>query len=379
MDKKLIENLLYEDESTTIDFKQDQYPFKSATNEQKSELLKDILAFSNAWRRSDAFIIIGVVENKRGKSTVMGIEKHLDEASIQQFVNKKINRPIDFSYHTFEIEAIQVGVIRIPLQERPFFLLNNYGKLNKGNVYIRRGSSTDIADPDEVAKMGRAMANNTQFPTFEVHFADSISQRGLGTTIELKSTILMVPNKSEIPSLGSHFLDITSYRNTDYYKEFADYLTRTSILNPVSFVLTNTGDVLIINAVMKFSFEKNERVILIDESEYPEIPNYGGISSLAFRNLRNIATREPTTTVYDRNDRWEVVVEFGSIQPKANAWSDIFYIGAAKESKIPLETSTYADNIPGPISTVLLLSINAEKQSNSVEDIIFQADEYRNN
>ena len=80
MNKKLIENLLFEDESTTVDFKQDQYPFENATKEQKSELLKDILAFSNAWRRSDAFIVLGVVENKGGKSAVVGIENHLDEA-----------------------------------------------------------------------------------------------------------------------------------------------------------------------------------------------------------------------------------------------------------------------------------------------------------
>jgi hypothetical protein len=50
MDRNQLESLLHEDESTSLDFKRDQYPFDAATDEQKSELLKDILAFANAWR-----------------------------------------------------------------------------------------------------------------------------------------------------------------------------------------------------------------------------------------------------------------------------------------------------------------------------------------
>ena len=48
MNAVLMEELLNEDESATLDFKRDQYPFDNATDEQKGELLKDILAFANA-------------------------------------------------------------------------------------------------------------------------------------------------------------------------------------------------------------------------------------------------------------------------------------------------------------------------------------------
>lgn len=65
MDTELIEHLLHEDEGVELDFKQEQYPFKNADDVAKSELLKDILAFVNAWRRSTAYILIGV-EEKRG-------------------------------------------------------------------------------------------------------------------------------------------------------------------------------------------------------------------------------------------------------------------------------------------------------------------------
>ena len=49
MEAVLFERLLHEDESTTLDFKRDQYRFTKATEQEKSELLKDILGFANAW------------------------------------------------------------------------------------------------------------------------------------------------------------------------------------------------------------------------------------------------------------------------------------------------------------------------------------------
>lgn len=101
MNDTLLEQLLYEEESSYLDFKRDQYPFVGATNEEKSELLKDILAFANTFRRETAYILIGVEEIRDGKSNLVGITDHLDDANLQQFVNKKTQRPIDFSYETF--------------------------------------------------------------------------------------------------------------------------------------------------------------------------------------------------------------------------------------------------------------------------------------
>ena len=74
MDLQLLESLLYQEESEALDFKIQQYPFSEATDEQKSELLKDILAFANAWRQTDAYILIGVQEVIGGRSIARGID-----------------------------------------------------------------------------------------------------------------------------------------------------------------------------------------------------------------------------------------------------------------------------------------------------------------
>ena len=62
MKQEELEQLLFEEESPTLDFKRDQYPFSKATDEEKSELLKDILGFANCFRRTEAFILIVATE-----------------------------------------------------------------------------------------------------------------------------------------------------------------------------------------------------------------------------------------------------------------------------------------------------------------------------
>ena len=154
LDLKLLERLLHEAEGTSLDFKSAQYPFEQATNKEKSELLKDILAFANSWRRATAYILIGVDEVEGGRSNVVGVTTHLDDAKLHQFVNGKTQRPVEFSYQVIPIEGTTIGAIEIPLQERPTYLKKQYGKLSENEVTMRDGSSTRAATPDEIARMG---------------------------------------------------------------------------------------------------------------------------------------------------------------------------------------------------------------------------------
>ena len=379
MDKRLIDELLYEDESTTLDFKQRQYPFVKASNEQKSELLKDILAFANAWRRSDAFILIGVKEITGGKSQVCGIEDHLDEASLQQFVNQKANRPIEFSYQAIEYDDKQIGVIQIPLQERPFYLLHKYGKLDKEKVYIRRGSSTAIAMPDEIAKMGISMVKSNSAPILELHFADPDLHIVLGEITKLHSKLLLLPDDEEIPVISANGLNQLVnqlYTNPHYYREFAHYLFSIELFRPICFVIENIGEALAKNPVVKFKQPKIEKMFIMDIADYPQPPNYSRMQ-IPNLNYRSAFGQGPTTTVYDRNDHWEVVVEFGDVQPKDQVWSEVFYIGVGIEQNLKFDLSIFADNLPAPIDASLELSATMEKVNVTAEEIVSKAVEHQ--
>lgn len=155
MDVNLIESLLYEEEGETLDFKRDHYRFGGGDALAKSELLKDILAFANTRRLDDAHILVGAKGKQGERKTVFGINEDIDEASIQQFVNEKTNRPITFSYKTLAVEGKKVGLYRIPPQTLPFFVRKDYGIVRQNIVYIRRGSSTAEATPDFLVEFGR--------------------------------------------------------------------------------------------------------------------------------------------------------------------------------------------------------------------------------
>ena len=154
---KLIERLLESNEGVALDFKREQYDFEGASKEKKSELLKDVLAFANTPRQDAAYILIGVEERRGMRSEVVGVSAHLDDAKLQQFVNHKTVRPVTFCYLEARHDGLRIGVLRIPEhQQRPNYAMSDYGRVKKNAVYIRHGSSTATASPDEIMAMGAA-------------------------------------------------------------------------------------------------------------------------------------------------------------------------------------------------------------------------------
>uniref|UniRef100_A0A1I8AME0 Myosin motor domain-containing protein n=1 Tax=Steinernema glaseri TaxID=37863 RepID=A0A1I8AME0_9BILA len=81
---------------------------------------------------------------------------------LQQFVNGKVKPKLTFRYEEHLYEGKTIGVIVIPKQKRPFFIANPYGKLKSNVAYVRRGSSTEEAEPTEVAAMALADSGRGQ-------------------------------------------------------------------------------------------------------------------------------------------------------------------------------------------------------------------------
>ncbi len=162
--------LLQRSEGDTLDFKRDNYRFKNGSDDDKSELLKDILALANAWKATDGCIIVGVEEVNGKAASLPGVVPELNDSNVQQFVNSKTNRPVAFAVEHVDHQGTPLTIIRIgQKQPRPIFLNKSYGRLKKNVVYIRHGSSTEEASPDEIAEMAKqeAVANA---PDVEVRF-----------------------------------------------------------------------------------------------------------------------------------------------------------------------------------------------------------------
>jgi hypothetical protein len=375
----LIDRLLYEEEGATLDFKSEQYKFAGASDDEKSELLKDIVAFANAWRRTDAYILVGAKEVKGGRSIVTGIAEHLDDAHLQQFVNAKVNRPIEFSYRTIEFEGVKVGLFQMPTQKRPFHLKKDFGKLKSNTVYIRRGSSTDTASLDEVASMGAEMpseqARKPVLETFLVHGKhDEFQQRHVKTQT-INATI---PSDHDIPDYGSKYQSIGGmhaipsldlYINHDFYREKAKYMAAISKVKGFKIGAHNSGSLSAKDVKVILEIEGDpEELIVCERQKLPDSPD----SNRTFVGAGFLGKNTtPDIKVQKTISGWRVTCTLGKIQPQELISTfDRIYVGAENSRTIKIDVKIYCDDLPGPVSDSFEIALDVIHRTVSVEELI---------
>lgn len=363
---QFVEDFLYQSEGTALDFKKEQYPFTGATDEQKSELLKDILAFANSWRQGDAYILIGVKEVEAGRHILIGVEEHFNDAQLQQFVNSKTNRQVILSYEVHLIEGKKIGIIRIPKQDRPIYATRRFGKVEKEVVYFRLGSSTAVAKPEDIAKMGRDSIQSQSIPLLNLSLADLQNRTELGTTIEVDSIAYSedtepLPNASEkrgtssTLSYLSNFSDPMGRVNENYWREMAQYVRKRDLLKPVGFVICNQSNRLAENVRVEISGSCIEGTAIMDESELPTKPAYRSIDIIP--QIKPFwKQQQQQITVEHHGKGWSLTAKFGNVQPKSSVWaSESFYVGSTSQSELKLEAFIYADNLPEPQKVSLIV------------------------
>jgi hypothetical protein len=365
----LIESLLWEDESNTLDFKETQYPFAGATETQKSELIKDVLAFANAFRRDDAYILIGVKDVKGARGILTGVSNHLDDAHLQQLVNSKTNHPVEFSYHALDIDGKQVGAIHIPRQPRPSYVLKPYGKLHGNTVYLRHGSSTSVATPEEIARMGiDHAATTTPTPQLSLQFADRTTHFRHGTTATINSLILLTPE--DIPDyrdeqhtyLGTY----DSSSNRDYHRDLVKHTTFLSLAHPHGFAVENTSSITAEDVRLTITIDDPAETLgVFGETDVPQEPDPRSI----LQRMNYGPPPQHDLHVRRTGTQWQITATFGKIQPKATVYlRSRVYLGAYQPTTITITALLYADNLPSPIDTSLHLQITATERTVSLDE-----------
>lgn len=373
MDENLFEQLLYRDESESLDFKSQQYPFAGATDEAKSELLKDILALANSWRIEDGYILIGVQESQGGKSTPLGTTDHIPDHSLQQFVNTKLNRPIRFSYEVHSLNNMQIGIIRVQSVQRPVYLRSDFGRLKAGDVYVRRGSSTALADPDEVAAMGEAKSGPALgSPILSPQFGISRSQLLLGTNIRCHSPNINIPD--EVPAYSSEpdqfFLSaMARFDNEDYFLEVAKYLEALLPLTPLSFVVHNGGPATADAVRLEFFLPRSDSLIILDEEGLPDIPSTSSITFAAHSATRISESRD--VEIVRRESGHTIAATIERILPGQTAWTkDRIFIGCTQPSlNCEMRGSMYCSNTE-PTDMEFRIEIVSDSEVDITEEIL---------
>jgi len=372
--QKLIDQLLFEEEGDSLDFKSEQYRFSGATDKDKSELLKDIIAFANAWRRTDAYILIGVKEVKGGRSEVVGISEHLDDAQLQEFINYKTQRPIDFSYKTVQHGEVQIGVIHIPVQRRPFYLKKDFGRLKKNEIHVRRGSSTAIASPDEISTMGGETKDvYRDTPVLEAFLISGQHDENLEKRVKCKLINAKIPE--QFPDYDNNeYIDICGRRvqttfkinsNRDYYREKAKYFQEFGRVHAFKLGIKNSGVIVARDVKVIFDIED---AIACKRDCLPSMPRS---DNDLFSPLHNSSINRADVLIQSTLRGYRITCHLGKIQPKDTSITrDYFYLGTCISKSVQIGLQVFSDDLPEPKQETLVVDFEVEDRIYSVDDLI---------
>lgn len=392
-----ITTLLNMSESDALDFKSGQYKFWSpATDDEKSELLKDIIAFANSFKTGDAFIVVGVSEKNQRKDQVVGVTTHLKDNEVQQFVNSKTNRRTAFLVHSTTAEGQPVDIIQIAQkQERPICLTKPFGKLKANEVWIRLGSSSAIATPDQIAAMVKADHNASLGETrIVLEWADAVDRKRLGSEITLTGTRLIdppppppkpaprPPTSLEKKLLGTSIFDqlnfpqppvvrpvSISFDDGPSAEELEKYIKIRALSVRFRVWLKNLSAKNASNVNVKISIPKQGGLVFYDAWSFPKRPRSRFHSLLSAPSAINVDSdlRESATA-------WTIEVSAKTIQPQDEYWSsDDIYIAATSDQTIDATASIFADDLAKPIEVPLKIHVKVLEREITPED--FEAED----
>lgn len=338
--------LCFQGESNCVDYKRAQYAFQGADDAQKAELLKDILCFANAFRRSSAYILIGVDEDASGLGVIHGIDNNevIDDAQLQQFINSKTNNRIPFLAYPLRMNSgkiLQVIEIDACVRGRPFYLKKDYSKLHCKDVWIRTGTSSHIATPEEVAAMGRAAVEFENAPDIKTSL---VSENG--DTGDLVSVCITCDIKQEDNGIKRKLAYLSG--GTEYDR----YIWLKTNVAKLHFRL-EAENVSRVNAEgLKYQYELkcNDGSVV-----WSDAPAFGGSSfdfgrvpfSSALNQTKDLRPKEKDTCAAD------------------------MYLEVVHGGKFSIEVTVYGKNIPEPIKKLFEYSVSVEELPLRVKSVIW--------
>ncbi|AEI83152.1 hypothetical protein CNE_BB2p03570 (plasmid) [Cupriavidus necator N-1] len=352
-DEALLDSLLYRGEGDALDFKKMQYAFEGADDNHKSELLKDILAFANAWRDTTAYIVIGVNDARE----VVGLDKDIDDSRLQQFINGKVNRPIRFHYRSLLYKGTTIGIYTIPLQDRPFFSVRDFGKVAAEAVYVRRGSATALAKPDEIAKMGAA-AVQAHRPRLSMRIFGADGEVSASESLAAVVNDLRIPEASEIPdhvdtSPASRFGLTDHFMNEDYFRQVAAYIRQREGLVKFGLLIENLGDAYADDVKLTFRVPASEGFQLMAGDDLERTPRTHWD---AVRSHRWSGTVDPSVEISSNADTLTATIWLGKIHAGDRRTTVDLYFSHPPASLSHADVTVHADQLKAPLSFSIPLS-----------------------
>jgi hypothetical protein len=273
-----------------------------------------------------------------------------------------------------------------------------FGKLKPNEVYIRSGSSTAVASPDQIAEMVKAdqqvgiMQANLDF-----EWADSTERRRWGKEVTIKCVKLTDPPpeppkpklpsaKSDSPPSNPTYLEFikrsihaystpitatVSLNDGPSVEEVVGYTKALALLAPLRIWLKNLGLRNAASVKVRIHIPRESGVHVIDESNFPKKPKGRLLSSIDWHTPISFGTH-----VNEASDGWHVKIDGKTIQPQDEFWSDEnFYISSDIDRTIETSAKIFADDLAQPIEIPLKIRIEVLTREMDISDLQLESEE----
>ncbi|GEM_PF-2788191 len=321
---------------------------------------------ANAWREGPAYILLGFLDQRPHPAEVVGISSNIDDSTLQEFVNSKVKPKLTFRYEEHLYGGKTVGVITIPKQKRPFFVSKTYGKLKPNIVYVRRGSSTDEADPTEVGDMvladsgrGSVQLDLLVLATDNEPLPKTFALRYLHYSEKLPD--YASARESDGP-FGMSIRSSIWHDNKDFWREYARYAVVDAALIEMKFVLLNRSETQLSNAKLEVSVEPldGQGFQMFPGMDMPEMPNSQW--SPLMRGLPDLLERRDARLVVDEGGVTPLChIRFGSLLPSEEGRStDSLAIVPSGPGKFRLKFRILAAELSAPQEVEQIIEATGE-------------------
>jgi hypothetical protein len=272
-------------------------------------------------------------------------------------------------------------VLTIPLQNRPVYLKSDFAYLKANTVYIRRGSSTDEAAPDEVIRMTANTGVPLGQPVLQLQLCDLVTRQKFGETATASPQLLQIPDHALIPFYGKSpdrlwgmsFGTEAAFQNREYYREVAEYLEVEALWYPAGLAINNPSTNVAENVIVTVEIDGCDTLYLVDSLSMPIFPTTNTLHAKvpAFPMIK------PRTVCVARyGNNFEIQVLFGTVQPGRTVWVDEpFFITAGVACEVKLNTTTSANNLLIPLVSELTVQIQPVAKTIDVPEIVRRGNE----
>ena len=110
---------------------------------------------ANTPREDNSYIVLGVKKHNDGRTELIGLDNHVDEADLQSQFSERVSPRPKFSYEVVSFQGKSFGVIVIPpVRQGPCVPVSSHeNRLQKDQIYFRRGSKNDTAGPEDLRRI----------------------------------------------------------------------------------------------------------------------------------------------------------------------------------------------------------------------------------